>query len=262
MPWPAKCASTASAHFGADDPHELLARGAADAREAAERGEQRLAPPRPDPGDVVQLRPQVALVRDCRWNVIAKRCASSRIRWISSSAGLRAPARSVLAIAREEQLFLLRDADRHQVGRARAPRAPRTPPTAGPCRRRSGSGPETARPSRAAFGSAAGRLRASTAKSSRNRTSAARGWRLGGRSGASAPAVSSSPAIRTAERRSPDADPRIRNFRYSARFIRPSSQTTIDATVSAPWIVEMSKHSIRRGIAGSARTARSVSSAS
>ena len=29
-------------------------------------------------------------------------------------------------------------------------------------------------------------------------------------------------------------EPRIRNFRYSPRRIRPSSQTTIDATVSLP----------------------------
>jgi hypothetical protein len=56
--------------------------------------------------------------------------------------------------------------------------------------------------------------------------------------------------------------PRIRNLRYSARFIRPSSHTTIEATVSLPWIVEMSKHSIRRGIDGRLRTTRSVSSAS
>ena len=32
--------------------------------------------------------------------------------------------------------------------------------------------------------------------------------------------------------------------------MRPSSHTTIDATVSLPWIVEMSKHSIRRGSVG------------
>ena len=44
--------------------------------------------------------------------------------------------------------------------------------------------------------------------------------------------------------------------------MRPSSQTTIDATVSLPWMVEMSKHSIRRGTDGSASTPRSVSSAS
>jgi len=37
------------------------------------------------------------------------------------------------------------------------------------------------------------------------------------------------------------------NLRYSAFFIVPSSHTTIDATVSVPWMCEMSKHSIRRG---------------
>ena len=51
-------------------------------------------------------------------------------------------------------------------------------------------------------------------------------------------------------------------MRYSDFFMRPSSHTTIDATVSLPWIVEMSKHSMRRGMAGSASTLRSVSSAS
>ena len=44
--------------------------------------------------------------------------------------------------------------------------------------------------------------------------------------------------------------------------MRPSSHTTIEATVSLPWIVEMSKHSMRRGIAGRPSTIRSVSSAS
>ena len=67
----------------------------------------------------------------------------------------------------------------------------------------------------------------------------------------------SRPGLRTSDLR-----PRILNFRYSDRFIRPSSQTTIEATVSLPWIVEMSKHSIRRGIDGRFSTTRSVSSAS
>src|SRR5260221_300599 len=40
------------------------------------------------------------------------------------------------------------------------------------------------------------------------------------------------------------------NLRYSALFILPSSQTTREATVSAPWMCEMSKHSMRRGISG------------
>src|SRR4051794_16046892 len=63
-------------------------------------------------------------------------------------------------------------------------------------------------------------------------------------------------------RRTSALGPRLRNFRYSLRFIRPSSHTTIDATVSLPWIVEMSKHSMRRGMDGRFRPARSVSSAS
>src|SRR5215467_13335347 len=64
------------------------------------------------------------------------------------------------------------------------------------------------------------------------------------------------------ESRGPGPEPRMRNFRYSAFFIRPSSQTTIEATVSLPWMVEMSKHSIRRGSVGSDNTTCSVLSAS
>ena len=45
---------------GADNSSELLARGATNAGDAAERGQQRLPPPRADPGDVVELRPQIA----------------------------------------------------------------------------------------------------------------------------------------------------------------------------------------------------------
>jgi hypothetical protein len=41
-------------------------------------------------------------------------------------------------------------------------------------------------------------------------------------------------AARNANRESRIAVPLIRNFLYSDRFIRPSSHTTIDATVSAP----------------------------
>src|SRR5438045_9661563 len=60
---------------------------------------------------------------------------------------------------------------------------------------------------------------------------------------------------RIAGPRPSDLGPRIRYFRYSLRFILPSSHTTIDATVSLPWIVEMSKHSMRRGIEGRFRMA-------
>src|SRR5437016_2488407 len=59
----------------------------------------------------------------------------------------------------------------------------------------------------------------------------------------------------------PSPEPLIRYLRYSLFLIRPSSQTTIDATVSLPWIVEISKHSMRRGNAGNASTCCSVSSA-
>ena len=45
----------------ADHGDEILARRAADARQAAERDEQRLAPPRPDAGDLVEIGPEVAL---------------------------------------------------------------------------------------------------------------------------------------------------------------------------------------------------------
>ena len=45
---------------GADDGDQVFSRGAAYARQAAERGQQRLAAPRPDPGHVVERRPQVA----------------------------------------------------------------------------------------------------------------------------------------------------------------------------------------------------------
>ena len=101
-------------------------------------------------------------VRDCRWKVTANRCASSRIRWISSSAGLSvASAIGVDVVAREQQLLLLRDPDRHQVRQPELLERLRTPPTAAPCRRRSGSGPGTARRSRGASDSGAARLRAS-----------------------------------------------------------------------------------------------------
>src|SRR5690349_16885320 len=73
---------------------------------------------------------------------------------------------------------------------------------------------------------------------------------------------SSDPRSRTTDPGRECSEPLIRNFRYSDRFIRPSSQTTIEATVSLPWIVEISKHSIRRGTVGSASTDRRVSSAS
>ena len=113
----AKCAEDRVGGLRADRRDQLFAGGAPHAGEAAERGEQRLAPARADAGDR-RRAPSAdrASSRDWRWNVIAKRCASSRIRWISSSAGLSvASAIGSDVIAREEQLFLLRDADGDQV---------------------------------------------------------------------------------------------------------------------------------------------------
>src|SRR5262245_42332941 len=47
--------------FRPDHARQLFAGGAAHTGDAAERGEERLAPPRTDPGHDVELRAQVAL---------------------------------------------------------------------------------------------------------------------------------------------------------------------------------------------------------
>ena len=54
---------------------------------------------------------------------------------------------------------------------------------------------------------------------------------------------------------------RILNRRYCDLSGLPLVKTTIDATVKAPWMVEISKHSMRRGGAGSARALSSCRSA-
>ena len=70
----------------------------------------------PMPGTSSSSDRRSRIVRALRWNVTAKRCASSRMRWSSSSAGSCLGERDRLRpVAREEQLLLLRDADRHQV---------------------------------------------------------------------------------------------------------------------------------------------------
>ena len=56
----AKCADDGVGGLGADDRRQLLARGAAHAGEAAEAGQQRLAAPRADARNLVELRPQIA----------------------------------------------------------------------------------------------------------------------------------------------------------------------------------------------------------
>ena len=47
--------------FRPDDANEFFARGASHAGQAAKRHQQRLASPRSDSGDAVQLRSQIAL---------------------------------------------------------------------------------------------------------------------------------------------------------------------------------------------------------
>ena len=72
---------------------------------------------------------------------------------------------------------------RRRDSRAPALRAPRTPPTAGPCRRRSAPDPETGRPARAACGSGAARPRASRrSRSGRTRCAGIADLQVRGRS--------------------------------------------------------------------------------
>ena len=155
----------------------------------------------PMPGNRVELRAQVAHRPRLRGGTSRRSGAPRR----GSAGAAAAPGSSrgsaigVVAVAREQQLFLLRDARPPPGSPARAPRAPRRPPTAAPCRRRSGSDPETARPPRARCGSAGARPRAS--RRSRRGSGSGLEPRLG-------PWPASS--------REPRARPRIRNFRYSA----------------------------------------------
>ena len=136
--------------FGADDPHQLLAGRPAHAGQAAKGRQQRLAPARPDPRDLVELGPQIRLVREARWNVTANRCASSRMRRISSRAGLSS--RSAIGSSRSRMNSSSSFLAMPTATSLPSPRlsSARTPPTTAPCRRRSGSGRETARRSRAA----------------------------------------------------------------------------------------------------------------
>ena len=75
--------------LGADDADELFAGRAAHAGDAAEGASAA-------PSAAAGRCPAIAsssdrrsrFARDWRWNVTANRCASSRMRWISSSAGL------------------------------------------------------------------------------------------------------------------------------------------------------------------------------
>ena len=81
--------------------------------------QQRLAPTQPMPGTTSSSDCRSRFLRDCRWKVIAKRCASSRIRCSSRSAvAVRIERQRLDAVAREHQLLFLRQADRDQIRQA------------------------------------------------------------------------------------------------------------------------------------------------
>ena len=101
---------------GADDARQLLARRAADAGEAAELVSSALRRRGPMPGTASSSDRRSRVERCCRWKVTAKRCASSRMRCSSRSAGPCGSMRDrQIAVAHEHQLLLLREADRDQV---------------------------------------------------------------------------------------------------------------------------------------------------
>ena len=86
--WPAcEKRKDASARFRADQRGQLFARGPPHAGEAAERVSSCLRRRGPMPGTLSSSERRSRIVRARRWKVTANRCASSRIRWISSSAG-------------------------------------------------------------------------------------------------------------------------------------------------------------------------------
>ena len=105
---------TASAVFAPTTDFELRAAGAPDAGDRSERRQQLLAPAWPDAGDVVELRPQVAASRatgdgtSSQTGAPRRECAGSA----ASAADSRGSARPSTAVAREQQLLLLGDADR------------------------------------------------------------------------------------------------------------------------------------------------------
>ena len=131
--------------FRADHGRQLFARRAPHARQAAERHEQRLPPPRTDAGHAVELRPQIA-----HRPRLAMERDGEPVRFVANP--LQEQQRRIVfrerdrlfAIARVEQLFLLGDADRDEirepqllervVGRRQLP----LPPS---IRMRSGNGP-------------------------------------------------------------------------------------------------------------------------
>src|SRR5688572_31104671 len=101
----------------ADDAHQLLASGAADAGQASERSQEHLAAARSDAGYRIELGAQVAfrarlaVERDRE----AVRLVANALNQQQCGTVFRQRNR-ILSIAREEQLFLLRNARRHQIG--------------------------------------------------------------------------------------------------------------------------------------------------
>ena len=148
--------------FRADHGRQFLARRAPHARQAAERRQQRPAPARPDARHVVELRsqiahrPRAAMKRDREAMRFVADALDQQQRRIVGAERDR-----ILAIARVEQLFFLRDADRDEVREPelleRRVRRRQLSLAAVDQRRDR----ETVRPARAACGSAAARLRAS-----------------------------------------------------------------------------------------------------
>src|SRR5689334_23103725 len=105
--------------FRPDNGRQLFACRAAHAGEAAERGQQRLAPPRADARNVIELRSQIA--QRPRAAVEGDREAMRFVADPLHEQPRRIVGRErdrVLAVAREQQLFLLGDADGDEVGEA------------------------------------------------------------------------------------------------------------------------------------------------
>ena len=95
----------------------------------------------PTPSSWSNIDSRAAASRRWRWKVIAKRCASSRIRCRSCSPGECVGQQDRLRAARDEHLLdPLRERDHRDARQVVAPASPRAPPRAAPCRRRSRRG--------------------------------------------------------------------------------------------------------------------------
>ena len=105
----------ALARPGADDAHQLLARGALHPLDAAEACQQRLATPRADAGNHVELRPQVA-----RRPRLAMEGHGETVRLVADPlqqtqrGAVRIQGDRPLAVADEDELLFLGEADRER----------------------------------------------------------------------------------------------------------------------------------------------------